>query len=265
MLIETRNPNQTLIKPHRDAPIMAEGRGFVLGIDFGKDRDHTVVAVVERVWENSTTVPFVNVVKHLEQYPLETDYRDIAADLVDRFIDSGLFRLEEEEYRPNNSARRVDPLVVVDATGIGDDVSNRLLEHGLQRRDLKKVVITGGLSETKPRGKFGVPKSRLLEAFRTSAAFNELKVLTSTPLLAELKKQIPNIRPKERADNRELTYKEIREHVHDDIVIASALGHWGCRKFFPVAARPVTLPPEIRAGGASMAARIRARKRGWRA
>jgi hypothetical protein len=252
---------QTLEKPHRDAPIMSEGKGFVLGLDIGKDRDHSVVAIVEWVWESSIKRPYVNVVRYLDQYPLETHYRDVVADVMDRFIRSGFLTLPEEEYRPTVGARRTEPLLIIDATGIGDDVADRFLEAGLERRNLKRVVITGGLSETKPKAKYGVPKSRLLEAFRGAANFDTLKVASSTPLLDQLRKQIPNIKPKERADNRALTYEEIREAVHDDIVIAAALGHWGANKFFPIASRPVDLPPEFRA--ARLGRTPRSKKRGW--
>jgi hypothetical protein len=42
---------------------------------------------------------------------------------------------------------------------------------------------------------------------------------------------LANIRPKIRPNTAYLSYEEIREAEHDDLVLAASLTHWGAHKF----------------------------------
>jgi hypothetical protein len=76
-----------------------------------------------------------------------------------------------------------------------------------------------------------VPKSRLLEKMQVDAQFGLLKIAGGMDLLETLKQELANVKPKMKPESAYLSYEEIREGVHDDLVLAAALAHWGAHRF----------------------------------
>jgi hypothetical protein len=163
---------------------------------------------------------------------LGTKYTNVTSEVVERYVWADELRVTSEE-RETDEGYRERPLLIIDATGVGSAVRDELVAtHSLDRTMLKPVIITGGLDENYEQGAYRVPpKSRLLERMQVDAMYGMLKISSGLPLLETLKDELANIRPKIRADQKYLSYEEIRESVHDDMVLAAALAHWGARKF----------------------------------
>jgi hypothetical protein len=66
---------------------------------------------------------------------------------------------------------------------------------------------------------------------QVDAQFGLLKIAEGMELLETLKQELANVKPKRKPDTAYLSYEEIREGVHDDLVLAAALAHWGAHKF----------------------------------
>ncbi len=212
--------------------VLQEGKGWHLGLDLGQSQDYSALCVLERVvdFEDRRT-PYKHYIRFAKRYHLGTPYPDVVSDVMHAYVSSDELRVEEEA-RPSGMGFRETPLLVVDATGVGAAVRDEFKKHHrMSSPDLKAVIITGGLEEHYEKGAYRVPKSRLLEQFQVDAQFGMLKIASGIELLDTLKAELANIRPKIRPDSKALTYEEIREAVHDDLVLASSLAHWAARKF----------------------------------
>ncbi len=214
--------------------VRAEGVGFFLGLDLGQDRDFSALVVCERVWRAELGPDvYEHHIRFAKRYPHQTLYPDVAADAVENFLHNEKLFVRDLERGTCPGGYRERPLLVIDAGGPGKAVRDELIRRGdVGRPEFVALVLTGGLTES--RGKGGarnVPKSRLLEQLKVDAEFGQVKISAGLELLDVLRKEFANIRPKIRPDAKALSYEEIRESVHDDLVIAASMAHWAARKF----------------------------------
>ena len=182
-------------------------REFFVGLDLGLRRDPSAVAVVERVARDTKrfdpvqmchVMERVFVVREVRQFPLETPYVEIPAEV--RRVIQGL-------------AAGVSKTLTVDATGVGAPVVELLKKADLGAR-LKPVVITGGESVGQLPHATTVPRRTLLES---------LRILMETRML-----RIP-----EGLENRDALRRELLglgrrgTRERDDMAFALALACWG--------------------------------------
>ena len=227
------------------ALVLQEGKGFVCGLDLGQSVDYSALCALERIadWEDRNT-PFRHHIRFVKRYPLGTRYTDVTEDVVENFLRNEDLWVQTEE-RESDGGPIERPTLVIDASGVGAAVRDEFIRsYDVERPRTKAVIITGGVQENFEKGTYRVPKSRLLERMKVDAEFGMLQISSGLPLLDTLKEELANIRPKIRADAKFLSYEEIRESVHDDMVLAAALAHWGARRFRPRAV--VDLPPSLR-------------------
>jgi hypothetical protein len=238
---------------------LQEGKGFYLGLDLGQSVDYSALVVLEKVADfEDSKQPIKHHIRFVKRWPLGTKYTDVTEDVLTNYVNNADLRVTEEE-RPSIGFR-ARPLLVIDATGVGAAVRDELVaKRAMPRSDLKAVVITGGLDEHFEKKSWRVPKSRLMEQLQVDSVFGMVKVAAGLELLDTLKAELANIRPKIRADQKYLSYEEIRESVHDDMVLAAALAHWGARKFRPRGAPSV---PPRRTFGDDLRERAALRRRG---
>jgi len=81
------------------------------------------------------------------------------------------------------------------------------------------------------KGSYRIPKSRLLERMQVDGQYSQLRIAGGMKELSTLKKELANIKPKMRPESAYLSYEEIRESEHDDLVLAASMAHWGAHKF----------------------------------
>jgi hypothetical protein len=215
------------------APVM-EGKGFYIGLDIGQSRDYTALIVLEKVWirgkaDSRGRAMMEHHIREAYRYPLGTPYPDVVADVKETYLDNPA--LYFEEYFEGYGQLRSKPHLIVDATGVGAAIRDEFEKLGIRRPSLRPVIITGGLDENFENGSYRVPKSRLLEKMQVDAQFGQLKIAGGIELLETLKRELANIKPKMKPETAYLSYEEIRESEHDDLVLATALAHWGAHKF----------------------------------
>ena len=131
---------------------------FSIGLDLGRMRDYTALAVVERWKERGAwggcgyeTVERLGL-RRLERVALGTPYPEIV-DAVGRLT----------RYLKQMGSCQL----TVDATGVGVAVVDMLRAAPLEVR-LKAVIITGGERESNSDGYYRVPKQKLILDLQTA-------------------------------------------------------------------------------------------------
>jgi hypothetical protein len=184
---------------------------YVIGLDLGQARDHSALAVVERVVEPRPDGggPLSRyAVHHLRRWPLRTSYTAVAADLA------GLVR----------APPLCRPVVVVDQTGVGRAVVDVLARSQLAAA-LERVVITGGRRAARGAcGAWRVPKKELVLCLQRLLRSRRLRV-AALPERQPLIQELLAFRVQVTAAGHE-TFGARRERDHDDLVLAVALATW---------------------------------------
>jgi hypothetical protein len=226
----------SMMKTHKEiagTPV-ASSHGFYIGLDLGQSRDYTALVIVEKVWERGRADARGNAVlphylRYAKRYPLGTPYPFVVEDVKENYLNNE--ELFFEMYFPGYGQYREKPRLIIDATGVGAAIRDEFEKGGIRRPTLRPVIITGGLDENYEKGTYRVPKSRLLEKMQVDAQFGLLKIAEGMDLLETLKEELANVKPKMKPESAYLSYEEIREGVHDDLVLAAALAHWGAHRF----------------------------------
>jgi hypothetical protein len=213
---------------------IARSQGFYIGLDLGQSRDYTALVILEKVWERGRAdkqgrAVMPHYVRYAKRYQLGTPYPDIVRDAKENYLENP--DLLYEEHFPGYGQYRAMPQLIIDATGVGAAIRDEFEKGGIRRPTLRPVIITGGLDENYEKGTYRVPKSRLLEKMQVDAQFGLLKIAGGMDLLETLKAELANVKPKMKPESAYLSYEEIREGVHDDLVLAAALAHWGAHRF----------------------------------
>ncbi len=196
---------------------------FVLGVDLGKVRDFTALAIVEKVPAPLKAVqpdplsPRVEQVpdgpsslhlRHLERVPKGTTYPAVV-ELVGK---------RKAALTSGNSR----PALVVDHTGVGVAVVDLFEDAGLQPI---AITITGGDVVSREGRHFRVPKRELVTTTHVAMQTGRLKFAASLPDLATLEQELAAFNYKI-SDAGHDTYGAWREGKHDDLVLAVALAVW---------------------------------------
>jgi hypothetical protein len=173
-----------------------------IGLDLGRARDHSALAVLEVEDREDAVYRII----HLDQQPLGVDYRAIV-----RWV-------EETCRRFPHSA------LVVDVGEAGGSVMELLRERGLEASGVR---ITGGEHESRDvHGVFHVAKTVLAGLLDVVTASRRLKADPPTQKWAkDLERQLRGFTRKLTADGA-ARFEARTEAVHDDLVLAAALGLW---------------------------------------
>lgn len=194
---------------------------YFLGIDLGKRRDHTAIAVVERrqtidrgfdhvAWRHTSSPrPDEWLVRRLERLPLGTPYTTVADHLV------------ELDHHPILQGQST---MVVDATGVGAPVVDMLRGRPLKSR-LVPIVLTGGHSSGPVDGVWSVPKVDLLARLQMLFEQKRLRIAKAAPLAAALITELVDVRARHQSGGN-LRIGADAAGQHDDLVMAVALAVW---------------------------------------
>lgn len=204
---------------------------LTIGVDLGQVSDHSALAIVERLEEQSATelagltVLDHHHVRYLKRWELGTEYRQVIKDTGDLMRRGNL----------------LDAVIVIDATGVGKKVAD-LFMQAFRMGELgtwwpRPFVITGGRDITDEL----VPKRELVGTMQTLLQSGRLKIADSLPLADQLKKELLNFKVKSSPTGQD-TYEAARDSIHDDITLAVALACWFRHSF----TEPRWLEGEIR-------------------
>jgi hypothetical protein len=196
-----------------------------IGVDLGKARDYTAIAVVVRTettihnvtragwsWRTEREFGAAELI-HLERLKAGTSFTEAAR------------RVKEVVTHPAMGPGR--KRLVVDATGLGSPVVEMIRgalfsPHNAAPNgppsapvdcELRPVVITGGSGQRCSGGEWHVAKTDLMTGLRTSMELQDLLIAARMPEAPELVKELTSF----------------GGTGHDDMVLALALAVWGVR------------------------------------
>jgi len=184
---------------------------LVLGLDIGKEVDHSALTAVE-VGNNNLQFNL----RYTHRFPLGTLYEDIYSALFNYAV---AISTDPEERKP---------ILVVDKTGVGNPVVERLGSYekkGIAIRDLleiRGIVITGG---TKPRGN-KIPKNFLISNLRECFERGLIKIgkIGQYELLID---ELINFSAHQNLNTGSITHSGLR---NDDLVMSLSLALYIARR-----------------------------------
>jgi hypothetical protein len=199
---------------------------FCVGLDLGRQSDFSALASLEwpeppagherpeRVYDCTT----------LRRWSLGTPYLDVAHD-------AAAFFLSLPAYGP-------PPLLVIDATGVGDSVYE-LVWHEMGRLGVEggviAVTITHGSAVTQRPdgpGRWNVAKKALVSNLQALMGRRRLRVASALPDAKVLLREFDSFTVKI-TDSANESFEAWRERDHDDLVLAVALAAWGAERLCP--------------------------------
>jgi hypothetical protein len=189
-----------------------------IGLDLGKSRDYSAVAMVERVEiaegerDPVTFEPRMARryrVRHLERVPLGTLYPDVVErvrDVVQKVSACG------------------PCLLVMDATGVGAPVLDMLRRARLGCA-VVPVILTGGEKQQHGDGVWRVPKQHLITGLQVMLEKRELGAPEKSMGTKLLQREMRDMEARVGRGGG-VSYGARREGEHDDLVMAAALACW---------------------------------------
>jgi hypothetical protein len=208
---------------------------YYLGLDLGQSSDYSALALLEQKNEGYHC-------RGLKRWPMRTPYPEIVADVTKV--------LNQPEIK--TKGYRGEPLLVIDATGVGAPVVDLFraeykqgkrksfgvvdLDHaplpGLVR--LQVVQLTGGDSVTSDdEGVKHVPKLDLVGAAQVALQTETLKIAEGLEEAQTLMREMLNFQVKIRLGATPDNSIAWREGAHDGLVLSVALALWAAESEGP--------------------------------
>jgi hypothetical protein len=191
---------------------------FFIGIDLGRTRNYTAMAVLERTWHAATAEQFIR--SSGLGYTGEYRFRVVGLDRVSlgtpypQIVDWVKGRVRE--YKVSDIAA-----VIVDATGVGSAVMDYLKRASLGAR-LIGTVVTGnqatpvGVAGLTPAGYYTVSRTELLTGLQIAVQTRRLTItMTECHEWEALRRELVLLRMEGK-----------RAGVQDDLAFALALTVW---------------------------------------
>jgi hypothetical protein len=193
---------------------------FILGVDFGRDRDRTAIALAEIVEKPTADYKMMKrgvieeradmiakslSIVHLEQAQVKTSYTEIIRRINEILSNPLLVKRTE---------------LVIDATGIGAPLFDMLKAHGLAPVG---VTITAGEHEAPSDMGYKVPKIVLIDSIQALLHTQRVNMSDkiSPALREEFSRQMTEFKVKKNGK-----MEAWNEQTHDDLVIAFGLCCW---------------------------------------
>jgi len=218
------DPFEKLVEWKDEGPLNDEDespnqrKSCTIGLDLGQAQDPTAAVVVEKAGDLYTA-------KYIVRYPLGTSYPAIVKDIdaLRKHPDlqgSG----DPVKYAAGYSGPGLDPILIVDRTGVGRAVADMIREV-IPWHLTEFVTLTTGKSETRTdRNDWNVGKINVIAAAQAVLASDRLIIPPSLPHAELLKKELRDYHVKI-TDAAHETFAA-RQGSHDDILIGLALALW---------------------------------------
>ena len=189
---------------------------YVLGLDLGRIRDHSTLAIVERTRKpnNAGRAETLYTVRHLRRWPLKTSYTTVMEELA------------EVVRRPP----LCQPVLVVDQTGVGQAVVDCLVQAPLSAT-VVPVMITSSRGKSRTDGKqWFVPKRELVFCLQGLLRSKRLQI-APLPERSALAHELMAFQVTITKSGNE-TFAARSEQDHDDLIVAVALATWWGKRGF---------------------------------
>lgn len=204
--------DETAVRPH-----------FLIGLDLGQARDHTAIAVLQKLPGMGGSMYDV---PHLErmQEPYPQVVRRVS-ELLNSLRDKGSFTAFDDLGR--GYVVRPDLDLVIDGTGVGVAVVDLFREADLAGKMIA-VTITGGDNVNRDGDSYRVPKRDLAGVVQVLLQSHRLRIAKALPLAGVLQDELLNFRVKISLSGHD-SYgagADWRTANHDDLVLAVAMAAW---------------------------------------
>jgi len=194
---------------------------FICGVDLGQTRDYTAIVILEKSIAKGNQATYK--IRYLERPILGTPYPKI----IER-----VSSMMKSNYLKGRSA------LVIDQTGCGRPVFDQFKQAGL---DPAGISIHGGDSVSHEGRSWRVPKRDLVAVLQVLLQNDRLQISKRLALGDVLTAELLNFRVKINPETASDSYSAWREHEHDDLVLATALGAWYGENM-PKPLPPLTIP-----------------------
>jgi hypothetical protein len=179
---------------------------FIMGLDLGQVKDFAALAIIER----GDTSGEALLLRHLDRFPLGTNYTEIVTTVV-----------ELCQMAPLDGQAHL----VVDQTGVGRAVVD-MLRQSSGIGSLTPVTITAGQAAVEREDhSWSVPKKELVTCLQVAFQNGLLKMAADMRYIDTLIKELSNFEVKITAAANEV-FGAGKLGDHDDLVIALALTCW---------------------------------------
>ncbi len=183
-------------------------KNAALAVDLGEARDFTALCTIRQVGDKFRCT-------HIERAPLGTPYSKVV-----RYVQK-LMSLPAYE----------DVELIVDATGVGRPVCERMEEEGLLPIP---VIITGGVNEIhEPHDwSWRVPKKSIVTVAQICLGRGILEMPGEHPLIQKVKDELRTFKRKKNSETQNDSFEAERQSDHDDLVFALCLALWHVTKYY---------------------------------
>lgn len=199
-------------------------RRFFVGLDLGQRQDYTAIAVVERhtiksVDLDAGTRSHREKVRYrcrcLRRLPLGLGYVEV--------VDKVISLMQSREFLDRSS-------LVVDASGVGSPVVEMLRKSA--KCSLDPVTITSGQNMKIDNYGYKMPRTELMSQLALMLEKRELEISSHAGEIDHIRNELRNLKLRLNARGQE-NFDPEKDSVHDDLVIALALGLWKAKRSQP--------------------------------
>lgn len=198
---------------------------FFFCVDFGGLTDYTAIAILHRVLNQEESPDGRRPIyvenpryysayklRYLERFPLGMTYPE---------------QVEKIKTMMEHPSLHGRTQLLADVTS---NVSTRQIMQDKKMNPIG-IWITSGRTSSPSQHGYNVPKSELAAAINSVYQSRRIKVPYGLPFRKEYEKELEGFEPK-LTDHKTLTYEAAQAAVHDDLVMAVAMGLWYGEKVY---------------------------------
>jgi hypothetical protein len=218
------------------------GGQYLVGLDLGQASDYTALCVLKKTPEPGKATASGDDAFRLDcvmlrRFALGTPYPEVVRSVSELARRPELLHDPDVIRRRPEDGRYEDPLLVIDATGVGRAVVDLFLEGDLGPADVLAATITGGneATETSWHGSAiarhaRVPKLQLVGAVQAGLQTGRLKFVAGLAEADALKRELLSFKVKVNINSGRESFEAWRERDHDDLVLAVAIASWAAAR-----------------------------------
>ncbi|MGA7075608.1 MAG: hypothetical protein WBZ42_03550 [Halobacteriota archaeon] len=187
---------------------------YCVGVDLGKKRDPTAIAVIETRYDESNVGCYV--VKYIKRLRLGLLYADVATKVAT--LDAQL-RADAQK-----KGVRCSVTYILDSTGVGEGVSEMII-NALPNADIRKCYLTGGINHSEEGRQIRLPKTQLVSTLVAALEGGRVRLTKRSKEIDAMVDELLNydIHVSEEGHDQ---YGAFKTGTHDDLVCALGMACW---------------------------------------
>jgi len=202
------------MQPAEDAEEKERHIRYCVGVDLGKKRDPTAIAVIETRYDESNVGCYL--VKYIKRLRLGLLYADVATKVAT--LDAQL-RADAQK-----KGVRCSVTYILDSTGVGEGVSEMII-NALPHADIRKCYLTGGINYSEEGRQIRLPKTQLVSTLVAALEGGRVRLTKRSKEIDAMVDELLNydIHVSEEGHDQ---YGAFKTGTHDDLVCALGMACW---------------------------------------